>query len=98
MSSPVWASPVEGGVQLQIYANPRSSRTESAGEYGDRLKIQIASPPVDGEANEALLEFLADTFGCASRDLRIVRGHRGKRKTVELRGITLADVNGAGLA
>ena len=48
------------GIRLRVRVQPRASRTELAGRYGDALKIRLAAPPVDGAANEALVRFLAE--------------------------------------
>jgi uncharacterized protein (TIGR00251 family) len=52
------------------------------------LKIAIQAPPVDNAANDQLVRFLAKTFALPRRDVSIVSGHTGKRKTVTLGGIT----------
>jgi uncharacterized protein (TIGR00251 family) len=84
MTLPPWLRPVDGGVQVDLAVQPRASRTRVVGTHGDRLKIQVAAPPVDGEANGALVEFLARAFGLPKRDVALVAGDTGKRKTVRL--------------
>ncbi|MEI7705505.1 MAG: DUF167 domain-containing protein, partial [Deltaproteobacteria bacterium] len=54
-----WLREVPGGVVLEVLVQPRASRTRVVGEHDGRLKVQLAAPPVDGEANEALVAFLA---------------------------------------
>lgn len=71
---------------LDIHVQPGASRTEIAGSHGDRLKIRLAARPVDGEANRALVGFLADRLRVAQRDIEIVRGHTGRAKTVRIHG------------
>lgn len=73
-----------GGFVLQIAAQPNARTTEVVGVHDGALKIKVASPPVDGAANEALVAFLASTLGLKQRDIRLVRGESGRRKTVEL--------------
>jgi uncharacterized protein YggU (UPF0235/DUF167 family) len=51
---PAWARDVPGGCELDLLVQPRASRTRAAGEHDGRLKVQLAAPPVDGEANAAL--------------------------------------------
>jgi uncharacterized protein (TIGR00251 family) len=63
-----------------------------AGLHGSALKVRLHAPPVDGEANEALVEFLSEQFGIAKRSVRIVAGHSSRGKTVELEGVTAAAV------
>ena len=85
-----WAHDAPGGVLLEILVQPRASRTRAVGEHDGRLKVQLAAPPVDGEADAALIEFLADALGARRSDLRIVRGDTGRRKTVQIAGATAA--------
>lgn len=63
--------------------------------HGDRLKIQLAAPPVDGAANQTLIELVAKTVGIARRQVSIIRGQTGKRKTLRLLGISLGEVRRA---
>ncbi len=83
------------GVRIQVYVQPRASKTEIAGVHGDSLKIRVAAPPVDNAANAALIEFIAAKLGIAKRSVRIVAGSTGRRKAVEIDGLTLEAVNSA---
>jgi hypothetical protein len=85
-----WLREVPGGVCLEVLVQPRASRTRVAGVHDGRLKIQLAAPPVDGEANAALVEFLAGALGVRRSDVAIERGETGRRKTVRVAGGTLA--------
>lgn len=92
---PGWLREVEGGVKVDILVQPRASRTRAVGEHDGRLKIQVAAPPVDGAANAELLSFLAERLKLPRRDLAIVAGETGRRKTILLRGVDPATVAGA---
>ena len=76
------------GVRLTVRVQPRASDTRVAGVHGDALKVRLKAPPVDGAANEALVELLAGTFGIHSRAVRIVAGMSSRTKVVELAGVT----------
>ncbi|MGB8930573.1 MAG: DUF167 domain-containing protein [Anaeromyxobacteraceae bacterium] len=89
-----WARDDAGGVLLEILVQPRASRTRVVGEHDGRLKIQLAAPPVDGEANAALVEFLASALHVRKGDVRIARGDAGRRKTVQVAGVTAATAAG----
>ena len=89
MSSPYLRETREG-VELLLLIQPRASRTRLVGEHDGRLKIQLASPPVDGAANAALLDFLADTLGVGKRALTLCGGEASRRKTVRVVGSSLA--------
>ena len=90
-----WLREVPGAVVLEVVVQPRASRTRPVGEHGGRLKIQLAAPPVDGEANRALVEFLAEALGIRKGDVTIERGETGRRKTVRVAGVAAAAVRAA---
>jgi uncharacterized protein (TIGR00251 family) len=80
---------IEGDVVLlQVKVQPRASRTGIGEPLGSELKIKIAAPPVDSAANEALIEFLAETLDCPRNALRIVRGQASRHKMLTIRGLS----------
>jgi uncharacterized protein (TIGR00251 family) len=83
---------VNGGVRFSVRVQPRASRTEIAGEYGTALKVRLQSPPVDGAANEELVDFLARRLGVSRSGVRIVSGHSSRTKTVEVVGVTTMNI------
>lgn len=85
-----WARDVAGGVELDVLVQPRASRTRAVGEHDGRLKVQLAAPPVDGEANAALVGFLAEALGVRKSDVALTRGDTGRRKTVRVAGVSAA--------
>lgn len=86
---------VEGGVRLRVRVQPRASRSELAGLHSGRLRIRLAAPPVDGEANEELERFLARLLSVPRRAVSLMAGHSGRQKTVEIRGVSAADARTA---
>jgi hypothetical protein len=84
--SPKWLEEREHAVRLRIRVQPRASRTEVAGEHGDELRIRVASPPVDGEANEALRRFIAKKLGVAVSRVILVAGPASRSKILEVAG------------
>ncbi len=70
---------------LHCHIQPRASRTDIDGLHGDRLKIRLAAPPVDGRANDQLTRYLADAFGVARSQVSLVRGETSRSKTVLIR-------------
>jgi uncharacterized protein len=53
------------------------------------VKIALTAPPVDGEANAALIAFVAGSLGLAKKQVRIVRGDTQKTKLLEIEGVTV---------
>jgi len=74
--------------RIAVYVQPRASRTELAGMHDGCPRIRLAAPPVDGAANAALAEFLADRLGVAKSRVRVVAGMTSRRKLVEIEGVT----------
>jgi hypothetical protein len=77
---------------LPIKAIPNAPRSEVIGWLGDALKIKVHAPPVEGRANEALCEFLADTLGLPRRAVTVLRGDTSRLKVVRIDGLDLAAV------
>jgi len=65
---------------------PGAKRSEFAGRHGERIKLRLAAPPVEGKANAALIEFLAGYFGVPRRNVTIVSGAKSRAKRVALEG------------
>ena len=71
---------------------PRASRNEVIGIMGDALKLRVCAPPVDGKANEAVVEFLADRLDVPRSRISIRTGAAGRRKHVQVTGVTVEKV------
>jgi uncharacterized protein (TIGR00251 family) len=72
---------------LDVRVQPRASRTEFAGLFGDRLKVRLQAPPVDGRANSALLEFVADTCHLPKSRVTLEAGQASRDKRVRLHDV-----------
>ncbi|MGH8762680.1 MAG: DUF167 domain-containing protein [Nitrosospira sp.] len=81
-----WHRSHEGGHRLTLTLNiqPGAKRTEVAGLHGDALKIRLAAPPVEGAANAALREFLAEVFSVPLRQVTLKHGVKSRRKVAEV--------------
>lgn len=77
------------GVSFKIRVQPRSSRNKVAGVYGDSLKISITSPPVDGEANDNCILFIAKLFDISRSQVTITAGLTNRTKTIKISGINI---------
>ena len=65
---------------------PGASRTEFAGRHGERIKVRLAARAVDGKANQALVEFLAQHYKVPKRNVRIEAGLKSRQKRVVIDG------------
>jgi uncharacterized protein (TIGR00251 family) len=75
---------VDGSITLELHCQPGAKRTEVVGIHGSALKIRLAAPAVEGRANEALVAFLASSFGVPRRNVTLMRGETGRDKTVRI--------------
>jgi uncharacterized protein (TIGR00251 family) len=75
-------------VRLEVYIQPRASKTELAGMYDGVIKIRIAAPPVENAANRALINFVAQHLRIAKSCVRVVSGGANRRKVLEVDGVT----------
>jgi uncharacterized protein (TIGR00251 family) len=73
-------------IVFDVQVVPRASRDKLGPVVGDRLKVQLTAPPVDGAANQALVAFIAKTLGVAKRCVSILRGETGRKKTLRVEG------------
>lgn len=69
---------------LSVHVQPKASRDRLDGVHGERLKVRITAPPVDGRANAHLLEFLAGAFGVPRRNVELLAGSTGRTKRVRI--------------
>lgn len=71
---------------LTLHIQPGAKRTEVAGLHGESLKIRLAAPPVEGRANEALLKFIAASFGVPLRQVELKQGGQSRHKVLLVTG------------
>jgi uncharacterized protein len=76
---------------LAVRVIPRSSKNALTWEQGT-LKARLKAPPVDGAANAALIDLLAERLSVPRRSITIVRGATARQKTVEIADITMDEV------
>ncbi len=73
-------------ITLTLHIQPGAKRTDVAGLHGDALKIRLAAPPIEGRANEALLKFIAESFGVPVRQVELKQGGQSRHKVVAVTG------------
>ena len=86
LSMASWYRYSDGNLILTLYIQPGAKQSEIVGLHGDALKLKLASPPIDGKANKALLQFIAAQFDLPTRQVKLIRGEKSRHKTVEIIG------------
>ena len=77
---------------LRVRVVPNAKRSEVVGEHGDAIKIKVHAPPVDGKANAALCEFIAEQLGLPRKAVTIRAGESSRDKTLAIDGLSDASV------
>ncbi|RME17041.1 MAG: YggU family protein [Bdellovibrio sp.] len=69
-------------VELLLHVQPKASKTQVVGEHGERLKVKVQAPPVDGAANEALIKFFSKKLKIAKKQICLTHGETSREKTL----------------
>jgi uncharacterized protein (TIGR00251 family) len=80
------------GATFAIKVQPRTKKNAIAGEVGDALKLALTAPPVDGRANEACIEFLANLLKVPRSSVTIASGGTGRNKVIRVAGMSADEV------
>jgi len=75
------------GVLFKVWVQPRASKNQVVGLYGDCLKVKLTAPPVEGAANKECVAFLAKQLGIARSRVQIISGQTGRKKMVRVTGV-----------
>lgn len=81
------------GVLVEVWVVPGASRDEVVGEHGGALRVRTAVPPEAGRANRAVGRLVAAHLGAGSAE--VIHGRSGRRKTVLVSGLSLAEARAA---
>lgn len=73
---------------LTIYLQPGAKKSVLAGMHNGNVKIKVNSPPVDGKANEALIQFLSDFLDIPKSSIELIAGQKSRIKKLKIVGIT----------
>jgi uncharacterized protein len=84
-----------GAITFDVLVQPRASRPRLGPVHGDRIKIAVTAPPVDGEANAAVIELVAKLLGVARGAVQVIAGASSRRKTLRVLGATRAQLESA---
>jgi uncharacterized protein len=79
---------ITNGVSIAVKVHPRAKKNAITGRVGDALKLALTSPPVDGRANEACIEFFAKLFRVPRSSVTIAAGETSRNKVVRVGGVT----------
>ena len=87
---PPWIAATPDGVVIRVHAQPGAARSRIAGVHGDALKIQVRARPVEGAANRALVDVLAEALDVRAATVSVVAGGRGREKRLAVAGLDVA--------
>ena len=77
-----------GAVYFAIKVHPRAKKNAITGELGDALKVSLTTPPVEGRANEACIEFFAKLLKVPRSSVTIASGQTSRNKVIRIAGLT----------
>ncbi len=80
------------GASFAVKVHPRAKKNAITGEIGDALKLALTAPPVEGKANEAVIEFLAALLKVPRSSVSIASGRSSRAKVIRVYGLTAAQV------
>jgi hypothetical protein len=81
------------GASFAVRVQPRAKRDAITGAVGDALKIAITAPPVEGKANEACIELLAEILKVPRSSITIAAGQTSRNKVVRVAGLSASQVS-----
>jgi len=81
-----------GGITLPVRVHPGAKRNAIAGTHDGALKISLTTPPTDGRANAALIEFLAKRLNIPRARITLLTGAASRSKTLRITGLTQVEV------
>jgi len=80
------------GVTFQVKVHPRAKKNAITGQVGEALKLALTAPPVEGRANQACVEFLAQVLNVPRSSVTIAAGENGRNKLIRVHGLSAAQV------
>jgi len=83
------------GLRIEVKVQPRSSRNQISGVQDGVLKVKLTAPPVEGEANQALINFLARLLKVPRKNIVLIRGETARNKLIEIRGLSKEELQQA---
>lgn len=77
---------------LRIHVQPRASKSELVGWREGSLAVRLTAPPVEGAANKACRDFLAEALGVRRADVELVSGDKSREKRFRVHGLDEAEL------
>ncbi len=81
-----------GNILLKLRVHPEAKRSGINGRFGDALKVDLQTPPVDGKANAALIKFLAEKLALPKAVITIKSGECSRDKVIQISGKTIEEI------
>jgi uncharacterized protein (TIGR00251 family) len=78
--------------RVTLRVHPKAKRTAITGRFGEAYKLDVKAPPVEGQANEECVRFLAEISGVPRSRVRLVTGLTSRTKVLEVEGMTQEDL------
>jgi uncharacterized protein (TIGR00251 family) len=78
----------DGSIRFAVRVHPRAKKDAITGVFGDALKLSLTTPPVEGRANQACIEFFAKLFKVPRSSVTIAAGETSRNKVIRVAGIT----------
>jgi len=76
------------GITFAVKVHPRARKNAITSTVGDALKLALTAPPVEGKANQAVIEFFADLFAIPRSSVTIASGETSRNKIVRIAGVS----------
>ena len=80
------------GVTFAVKVHPRAKKNAITGELGIALKLSLTSPPVEGRANEACIEFFANLLNVPRSSVTIASGQTSRQKVIRISGLSAEEL------
>ena len=80
------------GVTFPVKVHPRAKKDAITGEVGDSLKVSLTTPPVEGRANQACIEFFAKLLKVPRSSVSIAAGQTSRSKVIRVAGLSAQEV------
>ena len=80
------------GATFAVKVHPRARQNAITGQLGDAIKLSLTAPPIEGRANEACIEFLANLLKLPRSSVTIASGHSSRRKVIRVVGLSPEEI------